>query len=246
MLFGNNIKQRGNNLNYVVVLSGGIGTRMGKNIPKQYLRVNERTILSYCLETYQKHSQVDKIVIVIAEQWKDFVKEEIEKLGINKFLCFANAGESRQHSILNGLLAIKEKEQNISDKDIVMVQDAVRPNVSEKLITECLKFDGFDGTLPVINLQDTVYYSEKGDCVDKLLDRDKLFAGQTPEAFLLNKYINIHNGKSVKDLADIRGGCQIAYANGMSIKLFAGDYNNYKITTSYDLENFITQKEGLC
>ena len=63
---------------------------------------------------------------------------------------------------------------------------------------------------------------------------------------LLNKYIKIHQGVSIKDLADIRGGCQIAYANGMSIKLFAGDYNNYKITTSYDLENFIAQKESLC
>ena len=232
-------------MNYVVVLSGGIGTRMGANIPKQYIEVNGRSILSFCLETYQKHQKVDRIVIVISEQWKTFVMEEIKRFSISKFFCFANAGESRQHSILNGLLKIKEKEQNISEQDVVMVQDAVRPNVSEKLITKCLKFDGYDGTLPIINLQDTIYYSEKGDCVDKLLDRDKLFAGQSPEAFLFKKYLEVHNGKSLKELADIRGGCQIAHANGMRIKLFSGDYNNYKITTSYDLENFIAQKESL-
>ena len=129
-------------MNYAIILSGGIGSRLGANLPKQYLDINGKTILSYCLETFECHQNIDKIVIVAAKEYHSLVLSEVDKYSIKKFLCITEAGESRQHSILSGLNAIKELAKDLTDKDIVLVHDGVRPNITKAVIDSCLDFDG--------------------------------------------------------------------------------------------------------
>ena len=230
-------------MNYAILLCGGTGTRLGANIPKQYLTVNGRTILSYPLQAMQEHPMIDKIVIVANEEWYDLITKEMEQFKIDKFFCFAPAGESRQHSILNGARTIAERADSVSDEDKILTHDAARPNLTEKLIEDSLDFEDYDATLPVINVTDTTYFSEDGKNISQLLNRDKLFAGQTPETFYLNSFLRIHENKSDEELAATRGASQLAYAEGLRVKLFSGDFNNYKITTLQDYERFKIQKE---
>lgn len=228
-------------MNYLVILSGGIGSRLGDNLPKQYLKVNDRTVLSFCLETFQKHEKIDKIVIVAVKEYHELILGDIKNLKADKFLCFADAGISRQHSILNGLNAIKSSAE-ISDEDVVLIHDAVRPNVTSAIIDDALNLNGYDGTLPVIRLADSVYYSENGECVDKLLDRSKLFAGQSPEGFLFTKYLKCHENLTDEEIASSTGSSQIAFRKGMKIRFSLGEMSNYKITTIEDLEKFRVEK----
>ena len=207
-------------MNIAIILAGGTGTRLGGNVPKQYLTVNEKPIIAFSLETFQHHPNVDKIVIVANAEWEVYLLEILEQYGIDKFAGFAPAGESRQHSVLNGMRVARSLEGAGADEDLVLVHDAARPNASSRMLDEALRLEGRDATLPVIPIPDTTYYSEDGQEITQLLDRDKLYAGQTPETFLLNKFYAVHEKMSDAELCAVRGACQLAYSKGLSVRLY--------------------------
>lgn len=230
-------------MNTAIVLSGGQGTRLGENIPKQYLKVAGKPIILYSLTTLDKHEKIDSIIIVATKEWRTFIKQWIDSEKIIKFAGFADAGLSRQHSILNGMK--KAYEIGATNFDKVIIHDAARPNVSDKIITECL--DGLkeaDGVMPALPLKDTVYMSEDGKMVQSLLNRDLLYAGQAPESFLLGKYYSIQKNMKEEELGTVRGSSEIAFRNGLSIKIISGDEHNYKITTRADLDKFKREMEN--
>lgn len=220
-----------------IVLAGGAGTRIGGDIPKQYLIVEGKPIIGFCLETLQENSNIDQILIVCSEEWQDFIQEWIEKLHIMKFCSFAESGESRQHSIYRGLL--EAKTEGLLDSDLILIHDAARPMLNHKIINECIEAaKEADGAMPVITVKDTIYCSRDGKNISRVLNRDELFAGQAPECFRFGKYFNINHNLSKEKLNMVRGSSEIAHQNGMHIRLIEGDESNYKITTLDDLAKF--------
>lgn len=235
------IDRKGANLmNTAIILAGGTGTRLGANIPKQYIEINHQPIIAYCLKTFEISEIIDAIVIVAAPAWQESIAKWISQYGITKFKGFANAGSSRQHSILNGL--VKAKELSFEEKDGVIIHDAARPNLTNEMIASCMEaLASYDGVMPVLPVKDTIYLSQDGTNITSLLNRDQLYAGQAPEAFNLIKYYHLHDGMTEEDLEMVRGSSEIAYRHGLSVKLIAGDEHNYKITTAADLEKFQTE-----
>lgn len=227
-------------MNYAIILSGGIGSRMKmEGFPKQYLEVEGKPILMYTLEVFQRSNLVDKIVIVAAEQWHDCISQWNGQYGISKFLGFVLPGDSRQESILNGLEGCMTDSKDATDR--VIIHDAVRPCVTEDLICRCFKaLDEHDGCMPVIPVNDTVYQSSDGESISCLLERNTLFAGQAPESFYLHSYTDINRKATKEELECTRGTSVIAYKNGMDVCLISGDDNNFKITTPIDLKRFYT------
>lgn len=224
-------------MNICIILSGGIGSRMGANIPKQYIEINGKPIISYCLQTFLNSQTVDGIIIGVAEEWKSYVVEKVSLLQPQKEIFYAMPGETRQYSIFNALKVLEE----IGGKndDVVIIHDAARPLVSEALIQRC--FDGCqeaDGVLPVIPVKDTIYQSVDKTHISNLLNRNELFAGQAPEAFRFGKYLQLHKEMPREELLKINGSTEIAYKGGLNIKLISGDEMNFKITTPEDLSNF--------
>lgn len=233
-------------MNIAIILAGGVGSRM-KTIdrPKQYIEVKGRPIINYCLRTFEHHKEIDEIYIVADENWQDYITEWIKKDGITKFSGFAPAGKSRQHSIYNGLIACEDIAREDS---IVIIHDAARPFVTEEIISECITgARELDGAMPVITVKDTVYRSRDGKSITSLLERSELFAGQAPESFRYGKYRSIHDLATDEELMNTRGSSEIAYKNGMEIRLFSGEEKNFKITTMEDLTNFEAElnKEGV-
>ena len=222
-------------MNIAIILSGGTGTRMQLSIPKQYVEVDDKPIIGYAIDTFQKTYIVDKIVIVCHNDWKQYIMNYLSLNSITKVCAIAESGATRQESILNGLLAC---EQFADKNDIVIIHDAARPLVTEDLIVKLTDFGPYDGVLPVIHVKDTLYYSDKGDSISQLLDRDKIYAGQAPESFIFGKYLKINKKATSEELKNTRGTSEIAFKNGLKIKLIDGDENNYKITTINDLEKF--------
>lgn len=223
-------------MNTAVILAGGVGSRMGADRPKQFLTVKDKPIIAYCLNTFENHDMIDSIVIVVDESWRDYVTEWIKTEKISKFKSFANPGDTRQHSIYNGL---KAAEKFTAKDDVVIIHDAARPLTSYEIIKDCL--DGareLDGAMPVISVKDTIYQSADGSAIDSLLNRSELFAGQAPEAFNFGKYYDIHNSVTDEEIGLTNGSSEIAYRHGMKIKLVRGSEANFKITTPEDLKSF--------
>lgn len=229
-------------MNTAIILAGGVGSRMGVDRPKQFLMVNDKPIISYCFDIFQQHNEIDAMVVVVSEQWQGFVEENAVKCGVSKICGYAPAGKTRQHSIYNGLKCIA---QNAPGTDIVIVHDAARPLVSDRIISDCIcGATEFDGAMPVITVKDTVYQSADGKKIDFLLKRSELFAGQAPESFKFKKYYQIHNEVTDEEIGATAGSSEIAYRHGMEIRMVKGSERNLKITTIEDLETFETILKG--
>ena len=230
-------------MNVALILSGGTGSRFGGDIPKQYMKVNNKMIIAYCLETILAHNQIDAVQIVAEEEWQDQIEECMMNMKNSfKFRGFSKPGENRQLSILNGF---EDIGWYLSDEnEVVLVHDAARPLLSEELITNCLsEIEGHDGVMPVIPMKDTVYLSSDGYSIDSLLNRKKIFAGQAPESFRFAKYLEANEKLLPEKIMNMNGSTEPAILAGMHIKMIAGDENNYKITTEADLKRFVGQIE---
>lgn len=224
-------------MNIAVILSGGVGSRMGLDRPKQYIEIDGSPIFNYCLNTFVVNTQIDAITIVCANEWKDYVCRNVNRLRPLKPVYYAVPGVTRQYSIYNALKVIQK--HYYGDDDIVIIHDAARPLVSDKLIEDCIKAcDNADGVMPVIACKDTVYQSEDGKHIKALLNRDELWNGQAPEAFRLKKYLAAHEAMSSEALLKINGSTELAYKAGLECRMIAGDPMNFKITTMEDLDTF--------
>ena len=224
-------------MNIAVILSGGVGSRMGANIPKQYITIKGKPIIWYCLNTFVESPIIDSIVIGRAKEWDSLIREQVDSFSCKKPVFYAEPGETRQYSIYNALL--EAKQHGAKEDDVVIIHDAARPLVSSELIENCIKeYDDADGVLPVIPVKDTLYQSLDGQHISNLLNRKELFAGQAPEAFKFGKYLTLHELMSREELLRINGSTEIAYKGGMKVKLIKGDEMNFKITTPEDLTNF--------
>lgn len=224
-------------MNIALILSGGVGTRLGGDIPKQYRVVGDAPIISYCLETLVNHEEINAIQIVADPVWQDFVSESMNgSEWKQKMHGFSLPGKNRQLSIWNGLQDICSYA---GEEDAVLIHDAARPLLSAGLIHDCLQgLVGYDGVLPVLPMKDTVYLSEDGKEISSLLDRKQIFAGQAPEAFRLGSYCRANQALMPDRILTINGSTEVAVMAGMKVHMIHGDERNFKITTAEDLQRF--------
>lgn len=230
-------------MNAAILLSGGVGSRLHLDIPKQYIRVNGKMLLTYALATLAESLQLDRILIVAEQTWHGRILADAEENGISadKIIGFAPPGFNRQASVINGMREIMRQtgDGGISDDDAVFIHDAARPLLSGKQISDCFHaFAGHDGVMPALPMKDTVYLSRDGETVTGLLDRQRIFAGQAPELFRFRKYCQANMALTPERLAAINGSTEPAVMAGMDIVVIPGDENNFKITTPQDLERF--------
>lgn len=221
-------------MNVALILSGGRGTRMGADIPKQYIEVGGKPLIAFCLERLCSHPDIDAVQIVANPQWRGSIAGIIEEAeNTEKFRGFSDPGENRQLSILHGLEDIRKFAE---DEDYVLIHDAARPLLTGELITRCLgAARGHDGALPVLPMKDTVYASADGHRVTELLRREEIFAGQAPEAFVVGKYYEACRRLSREEILRINGSTEPAILAGMDMVMVPGEEGNFKITTEEDL-----------
>lgn len=211
-------------MNAGLILAGGLGTRVtGYDKPKQFLEIGGRTVISYCLETFQNCPDIDVICVVTEEKWQSLIGDYI----------FAEPGISRQHSIYNGLLALRAYAPKY-----VVIHDAARPCITTECISEYINASlDYDGATPTLSVNETIYYSFNGKTIASTLHRDQIFVGQTPECYDFKKYLAAHE-QFYEMLADFRGSSTIAVNAGMKIARATGNPANFKITTNDDVERF--------
>ena len=224
-------------MNIALILSGGTGNRLGADIPKQYITVGDKPIISYCIECLSRHKRIDAIQITAAPEWQGRISRWLARADEGgKFRGYSLPGGNRQLSILHGLEDIRGYA---ADSDWVLIHDAARPMLPRQLVDNCLDAArGHEGAVPVLPMKDTVYFSEDGHTVSSLLKRDALYAGQAPEVFRLGKYYEANKRLSPQQILQVNGSTEPAVMAGMDMVMIPGDERNFKITTKEDLDRF--------
>jgi len=232
-------------MNIALVLSGGLGERAGFSVPKQYKYLAGKPVIIHTIEQFQRCGEVSGVIVIAAREWKGRILEWKDAYGLTKLWNVAQAGENRQISIRNGLIAAQSYSKG--EHDGVIIQDAVRPLTSKSLILRLLRgLEEAPCVMPVLPVADTAYISEDGKCVNALLERSTLYAGQAPEAFWFNEYLRLYTETPIEQLSKMSGSCQLPYSRGFKVKMIQGERENIKITYISDLilcESLLKERE---
>lgn len=222
-------------MNVAIILAGGTGKRLGADIPKQYIEVNGKPIITYSMEPFARENDIYGIQIVADTEWRSYIEENQPSYVREKILGYSQPGANRQLSIWN---ALRDISGICREDDVVIIHDAARPLVSARLIEDCLNAcREQDGAMAALPVKDTTYYCCEGK-IESLLDRDKLMAGQSPEAFLFGKYYEAIEALFPDKIFCVNGSSEPAVMAGMKIVCVPGEESNFKITTAADMERF--------
>lgn len=218
-----------------IVFAGGIGLRIGAEVPKQFIVVAGKPILVHTLGAFQRHRQVDKIRCVVPEEYVARVKCMLDKYEITKCSEVVCGGVTAQKSIYNGLAAAA-KEDDVDT--IVLIHDGVRPNVSEKVITDNIRsVEEFGCGITVVPCNETVLVSEDGHEPSQITNRKFTYIAQAPQSFRLGDILAAHRRTRVSaggytDLVDQATLCKKL---GMALALVRGNDDNIKVTFPNDI-----------
>jgi len=217
-----------------LILSGGVGTRMGSNIPKQYIEIGGKPILYHAVKAFQDHEDVDAIVIAADEAWEEYILKLIKAHKINKFVGFSKPGKTRQHTVLYGYEKIREL--GYADDSVVMIQDGVRPFTTKQEIRLCSEeIQKCDYVLPATPPVDTVFVSEDGQNITGLLNRSTLRCGATPETMRLGPLLDLCERLSDEEISTVTNFAALAVKYGLSCHTVEGNPRNFKVTTAEDI-----------
>ena len=217
-----------------LILAGGSGSRMHQDIPKQFLTINERPVIIYTLEAFQKHPEIDAIACVCLDGWENVLKAYAKQYGITKLKHVVTGGDNRQSSSRIGLY---ELEKNYNFDDIVLIHDGNRPLVSAEIISNCIVTTRKYGcACAVIPCPDVMMETEDGLISHSQYPRDKIKVGQTPRGFILGKICDVHRRALEKGITDSIGSHTLMLELGEPIYLYPGSEKNFKITVVEDIE----------
>ncbi|MFQ3306868.1 MAG: 2-C-methyl-D-erythritol 4-phosphate cytidylyltransferase [Candidatus Midichloriaceae bacterium] len=213
--------------NIALIVAAGISDRFAMDMPKQYVEVDGKSILRWAIEAFLNCNLIDGIKVVINEQHIEYYRKSVGDLNILN-PCYGAA--TRNQSVLSGL-----KDLEIINPENVLIHDAARPLISVDLIKNVIEhLNAVEAVDVGLKLTDTIKsFNQKND-ETTLLDRDKLYATQTPQGFKFKAILDLHK-KNTKPFAD---DISLCLENNVKIHKISGEKSNLKITTIQDLDFF--------
>ena len=182
-----------------------------QSVPKQFISIYEKPIIVYTLEAFQNHPQIEGIIVSCIEGWHDVLKGYAAAAGITKLRWIVGGGDNGQTSARNALLTL---EGICEQDDIVIIHDAVRPMISEEIITDCIaKAREYGSGLSAIRCQETIMRTEDGKAGHIGIDRNDIMRVQTPQAYQYGKVLWAHK-EALK-----RGITNAVYTNTLMMEL---------------------------
>lgn len=233
-----------------MILAGGVGSRVGADRPKQFVKVLGKPVLVYTIEIFQNHPDVDVIEVVCHKEWKNYLRDLIEKYNLTKVLWIVDGGERFQESVINGLKHLKDNTE-IDWNSTVLVHYGAAPFTSDRIVTDCIKVTEKWGsacsTTPCYQLMgsndlaDSLHEADKKVPISKnWVDRDRYIQIACPQGYKLNYLASIYHRAEEKGLLDRvePHTTSLAYELGDVLYQSYGDQTNIKITTKEDIELF--------
>ncbi|MBO4899330.1 MAG: 2-C-methyl-D-erythritol 4-phosphate cytidylyltransferase [Lachnospiraceae bacterium] len=223
-------------MNIALIIAGGAGERMGQDIPKQFLTVNEKPVIVYTLEAFQRHPRIDEIAVVCIEGWEQTLRAYANQFDIDKLKNVFPGGNNGQSSIRNGIFGLRN---NHADDDIVLIHDAIRPMVSEEIISDCLvKTEQYGCAISVIPCAEAMLTTEDGVKSFDSFPRSNLKRTQTPQGFRLGEMVKLHEEALEKGITNSIASCTLMVELGYPVFFSMGSEKNIKLTTVEDLDIF--------
>jgi len=212
-----------------IVLSGGAGSRFqGSFIPKQFIEIEGKPILAYCLDTYEALPMIDEIDLVINQRNEQLYYDICSTFGYLKVRRFIPGGTTRQESVARGLEAIDPCE-------VVVVQDGVRPFSSEKSIAEAIEAARIHGAADVVVPTLDTIVEERDGFIVNIPDRTHLKNGQAPQTFRYEVLVEAHAHARAIGTTEATDDAQLVLASGGQVRAVEGTFEGFKVTTGIDL-----------
>lgn len=229
--------------NYALLTAGGVGNRMGQDIPKQFMTVDNVPVIIYTLQAFQNHPAIDGICVPCLAGWEVVLQSYANQYGITKLKWICPGGDSNQESIFNGIKALKDA--GCADEDIVLVHDGVRPLVSEEIISKnietCKKY-----RYAVTGLVCKEAIMRLGDGVVQRLEipREQLIRTQTPHTYHLGDLLAAHVEAHKRGVKNTVASCTLLAELGIDDQhwVLGSERNGLKLTRPEDVELFVALK----
>lgn len=221
-----------------ILTAGGIGSRTHQDLPKQFLTVENKPIIIYTLDAFQRHPSIDEIYVSCLEGWSAVLEAYAKQFNITKLKKIVVGGSTGQQSIYNGLKAINE--DNNETKDIVvLIHDGNRPMLPNDVITDNLvKQKQFGSAVAVVPTTEVVFVSKNGVESNAALNRDELWRTQTPHSYKFDELWNVHKKALIDGVNNMAASCSLMQKYGYTTYFSKGSEKNIKITTVEDIEIF--------
>ena len=209
---------------YAVIVAGGIGNRMGTQVPKQFLLLGGKPVLWHTLEVFLNAFEDLEIILVLPPEYMETGRTMVNAMQASHRISMVAGGATRFHSVKNGLSAIREES-------LIFVHDGVRCLLTEALIHRCYEETmEFGSAIPVIDSKDSVrLITGTGS---EALERSRIKLVQTPQTFLSSLLLPAYDRDQEERFTD---EASVVEASGGALHLVAGEINNIKITAPEDL-----------
>ena len=220
-------------MNIAVIFAGGSGQRMKtKDIPKQFLEIHGKPIIIYTLEHFEKHDQIDAIVVACKSDYIDYMKELVYKYRIEKVKNVVPGGSTGQLSIRNGL---KAAEMVGGPDSVVLIHDGVRPMINEKLISDNIaSVRKYGSAITTSVVKETILVVDDREMIDMVPERANSRVAKAPQSFVLKDILEAHDKAEAEGREDFIDSCTMMKHYGYELHLVDGPYENIKITTPDD------------
>ncbi len=224
-------------MNIALIIAGGSGNRMGQDIPKQFMHVDGAPIIIHTLHCFQEHPDVHRIAVVCLKGWETVLQSYANQFNITKLCWIFPGGNSGMESIHNGIYGLQEA--GCDNDDFVLIHDAVRPLLSQDIISSNIvicKELGY--AITGIKCREAILKSHDGFTTSTSIPRETLVRTQTPQTFRLKDIITAHEHAKMKGITDSVASCTlVAELNeGIEMHIVPGSEKNIKVTTVEDLE----------
>ncbi len=227
-------------MNIAVVFAGGVGQRMmTEGLPKQFMEIHGKPIIIHTIEHFEKHPEIDAIVIACVADWIDHMQALAEKYNITKIKKIVPGGETGQLSIYNGLVAAEEySSANVSpDRNIVLIHDGVRPLINAKLITDCIaSVKKYGSAITSVVVKETVLMVRDSETneIEHIPNRANTRLARAPQCFFLEDILGAQRKAIEGGEVNFIDSCSLMQSAGMKLHLVDGPMENIKVTTPDD------------
>jgi 2-C-methyl-D-erythritol 4-phosphate cytidylyltransferase len=214
-----------------VILASGSGTRINKEVPKQFLELSGTPLIIRTLKPFEKCGNMDELIIVTLSNYIDKTWEFVKRYRLAKVKTIIQGGKTRQESSKNGIDACGD------DTKFVLIHDAVRPFITNSLLNRLIKaLNKHDAVVPVIPSADTIIETDQDGFIVKIPTRSTLWRVQTPQAFSYD-LIKLAHTKALEDgVKSATDDSSLVLRIGHPVHTIKGDEKNIKITYPMDFE----------
>ncbi|RKU63464.1 2-C-methyl-D-erythritol 4-phosphate cytidylyltransferase [Parabacteroides sp. AF19-14] len=226
-------------MNIALLTAGGSGNRMGQEIPKQFMCIDNKPIIIYTLQAFQISQDIDAIAIVCIKGWEIFLNAYAKQFNITKLKWIFEGAETNQDSIKNGILGLREA--GCSEEDIILVHDGVRPLVSSEIISRNIEIcEKYGYAVTGLMCKEAIMERVEDNVHEISIPRERLVRTQTPHTYRLGTLLNAHIEAEQLHIANTVASCTLFALLGVKEQhlVLGSEKNGLKLTKPEDVELF--------